>query len=140
MATIEEIGKLEEVVFERLVLGEDAEQLRTQLAGRMSDQDADQLLAQARTRIEAGRGSDAFAETVRKIRKRRLVGRRYLWWKVLAGVLIVFGALSGISLMVFRGDSNGSFSGLLIGGIILAIVEWRERRIIQPEDQPEVGD
>ncbi len=42
--------------------------------------------------------------------------------------------------MVFRGDSNGSFSGLLIGGIILAIVEWRERRIIQPEDQPEVGD
>jgi len=117
--------KLREIVFERIVSGEADDQLRNQLLSQVSAEEAESFIADARDQIERGRGSETFARAVRKIRKRRLVGARYIVWKVIAGISIVLAALSMLSAILIDGKIGGSFWGLVIGGIILAVVEWR---------------
>ena len=128
-----ESKKIRELVFERLVCGEDADQLRAQLKVRLNDEEVESLVAEALSRIELGRGSDEFSASVRKIRKRRLVGARYSILKFIAGFLIFIGVTNGLAMLLSGEKIIGSFVGLFIGGIILAFVELQERKIIEPE-------
>lgn len=127
--TEQELKKVREVVFERLICGESSEALRIQLAAKEIP-DADQLIADAEARVARGRGSAEFARLVRKVRKRRLVGKRYREWKILASVALTLSIISMVGSLVSGGQIGGSIGGLLFGGIILATVEWREYRRI----------
>lgn len=132
-----EYEKIWEIVFERMVAGESGEHLHAQLSGRLTPEEADRVIADARNRIEQGRGSNKFERQLRKIRKRRLVAHRFIAWKAIAGFSIFMSLLSFLSSLGPPFRLNGSIGGLLIGAIILVYVEWREEQIIrQPTDQP----
>jgi hypothetical protein len=123
---MQDVDKLRKVVLERLVCGEDETALRTQLVTKLNPADVDQLLEGVKGEIEQGRGNVEFERSIRKIRKQRLVGQRYLAWKIIAGLFVASGVLSVLIALTSSGQVGGSFGGLLIGGIILALVEWRE--------------
>jgi len=137
--TEQEHKKLQRIVFERLICGESSEALRIQLAAKDTP-DADQLIADAEARIARGRGSVEFEREVKKVRKRRLVGKRYREWKILAGIAIALSIISMIGSLVSGGQIGGSIGGLFFGGIILALVEWREHRRINFERDETLGD
>lgn len=132
--------KLREIVFERIVSGEALEQLHNQLLSQVSAEEAESFIADARDRIERGRGSETFARAVRKIRERRLVGARYIVWQVIAGISIVLAALSMLGAILIDGKIGGSFWRLVIGGVILAAVEWRAHLRLQVSSSSVLDD
>lgn len=133
----QESRKLTQIVFERLICGESSESLRAQLATR-NPTEADQIVAAAEERIARGFGTPEFASLRKQIRKRRLVAGKYLAWKILAWIIITLGFLSGIGSMLTNGQIGGPFGGIILGGIILAVVEWREHKRLHG-DAEELG-
>ena len=132
------LEELQRVVFERLVCGESEEDLCAQMSKQLGDADAHELLAEARKRIERGRGDANFVHSVQKIRKRRLAGQ-YLGWKIIGWIFASFGVVSTLAFFLSGGEVTGWFGGILFGLIILAIVEWREHRRLNAAPNP-VGE
>jgi len=132
--------KLREVIFERLIAGEDEKELRVQLSSRMSANETDQLIAEARQRIAHQREDPKFAREAVKIRKRRLIGSKYLPWKVIAWVIITINIPVILECIISRNFFIGNFSGVIFGSIILIAIGLREDSIVEDRDTDATGD
>jgi hypothetical protein len=136
-----ELQKLREVVFERLVRDQDPATLLVQLARRLGPDQADQLIAEARRRIEVESNDPAAASTAKVIRERRDTGGGY-WLgpirsrpqaeritRTTAGSFAGFGALALLA-SVSRGQLDGA--GLVTSFLLVvpSAVLWKAKSVI----------
>lgn len=135
------LRKLREVVAERLSSGEDPAVLRDQLARELPADQAEELVADARQRLEGLRRDPKFARSVKEIRRRRQADGasrpaakpRKPGLRVTAGVfggLAVLLLVSGLAASITRGrpDIAPFVSSLLL--IIPSAVLWRSNSLV----------
>lgn len=119
-------GKLDQVVFERLVAGESREALRADLMKRLNGAEADEVLGRSYESVAKLLASEEGSAEIGRVRKRRIEAmyplRRILGWG-----LVVWGALLGVSSLVFDG-SVAMFLPLLTGSLVLMSVEFDVRK------------
>ena len=139
--TEQELQRLRNVLYERLVCDEDPGPLRAQLASQLGPEEADRLMGEAHERVEQRRRQPDFEQLVRNTRKRRYGGGGF--WrdrissrpqaeriaKITAGWFGGFGVL--VSLTAFatgRPDWSVLLSSLIL--IIPAGLLWKMKSAI----------
>ncbi|WP_146218070.1 MULTISPECIES: hypothetical protein [unclassified Caulobacter] len=117
-------SKLRQTLFERLLVGESRAALDADLRQRLDETEARALLDEAVSRIRVCRAEGSYDNAAATVRKRRVVSR-YAVWRWLAGVLLLFAGLGFLGSLI---NKTPAFPfGLIVAGIMLALVEWRLR-------------
>lgn len=118
------IGKLRQVVFERLLVGESRAELEADLGKRLDEARVRDLLDEAVSRIRACRAEGSYDKVAATVRTRR-ISSRYAAWRWLAGALLLF---TGAGFLLSLLNKAPAFPfGVIVAGVILALVEWRLR-------------
>ena len=123
-------GRLEQVVFERLTLGESLEKLHGELRRKLDDAAASALLDRVIQEVAARHESGDYEAMARRLRKKRF-GSPYLAWKLLGGFLLFIGVANSIYATANSGSLYIAFGPLAVGLVIFAIVEDKVRRKVQ---------
>lgn len=124
------MGRLEQVVFERLTLGESREKLHGELCRKLDDASASDLLDRVIQEVAARRQRGDYEVMARRLRKKRF-GWPYLAWKLLGGFLLLIGVTTSIYAMANSGSLYIAFGPLAAGLVIFAIVEDKVRRKVE---------
>ncbi|HYC97226.1 hypothetical protein [Brevundimonas sp.] len=131
------LQKLRDVLVERLSSGEDPTVLRDHLVRELSPDQAERLIAEARDRVDAGRGDPVFARSVDEIRKRRETGahRRPPVALDKPSLRVTAGMFGGIGVLLLissisqgRPDLSPFVAGLLFA--VPAAALWRSNSLI----------
>ena len=123
-------GKLEQIVFERLTLGESREKLHGELCRKLDDAAASALLDRVIREMAARRERGDYEAAAGRLRKKRF-GSPYLAWKLLGGFLLFIGVANSIYAMANSGSLYIAFGPLAVGLVIFAVVEDKVRRKVQ---------
>lgn len=118
------MSKLRQTIFERLLIGEPRIALYAELRTKLDENMVVDLLDEAIARIRICRKEGSYDSIAAVVRKRRITAR-YGAWRLLAGFLVLTALLGFLASLM---DSAPAFPfGLIVAGVILAVVEWRLR-------------
>lgn len=137
----QQLQRLGDILFERLMCGEDSISLQAQLSAKLGPADAERLIADVRRRVEDEDANGTLEETAAAIRHRRArrggywrgaivsreqaerIARLTAYWIGGLGALVSVGALAS-----GRPDPSAFITGLLL--VVPAAALWKTKSVI----------
>ncbi len=117
------VERVRSVVFERLMSGADRGELVEQLRQRFDEATAVRMVDESLQVLAIlRRNPDEWAHRKREIKRK--ISSEYFLWRIVAGIFVVSSLISFL-WAVSRNEPSVSLGGVVFGGLILLIVDWR---------------